>query len=131
MSDKFKVLYEEYPELTAGKFGGFAVGDGWFDIINHLCMMIDNHVSSHNASEQYWPASNSPFVKMEYPVIQQVKEKFGGLRFYMRGGDETIHAYARFAESMSVNICEECGAPGTRRNTGWIRTLCDEHAGEK
>lgn len=62
------------------------------------------------------------------PVIcEQVKEKFGGLRFYYMGGDEFVHGAVALAERMSYTICEECGAAGKSRGGGWVRTLCNEH----
>lgn len=64
-------------------------------------------------------------------VADQVKEKFGTLRFYYHGGDEQIYGMVRMAESMSAVTCEECGTPGKIRNGGWIRTLCDHHAKEE
>lgn len=63
-------------------------------------------------------------------VADQVKEKFGTLRFYISGGDEYIHGLVSMAESMSAVTCEECGSPGHRRDGGWIRTLCDKHENE-
>lgn len=62
----------------------------------------------------------------------QVKSKFGTLRWYFRGSTpqgmlETIAA----AEWLSGAVCEVCGAPGTTRPGGWIRTLCDAHADAK
>lgn len=64
-------------------------------------------------------------------VAVQVKEKFGGLRFYTDGGDEQTYAMIRMAESMAVRTCEDCGNPGTTRYGGWHRTLCDKHAEER
>ena len=63
-------------------------------------------------------------------VAEQVKEKFGGLRFYYQGGDDAIRGMAQMAETMSVITCEECGAPGKIRNGGWVHTFCDEHEAE-
>jgi len=60
-------------------------------------------------------------------VVEQVKEKFGTLRFYYQGGDEYINGLARMAESMSGVMCEECGSPGTTNGGGWVRTLCEKH----
>jgi len=60
-------------------------------------------------------------------VASQVKEKFGGLRFYYDGGDDCIRGMASMAESMSYRTCEECGAPGKANSHGWISTLCDTH----
>jgi hypothetical protein len=60
-------------------------------------------------------------------VIEQVKEKFGTLRFYYQGGDDAIDGMVRMAESISGFTCEECGNHGEGRQGGWIRTLCDHH----
>ena len=64
-------------------------------------------------------------------VAVQVKEKFGGLRFYYEGGDEHISGMVRMAEEWADHSCEECGKPGKSRSGGWIRTLCDEHELER
>lgn len=63
-------------------------------------------------------------------VAQQVKEKFGGLRFYYYGGDAEVSGMVRMAESWAGQTCETCGDPGTIRHGGWIRTLCDKHEEE-
>jgi len=65
--------------------------------------------------------------KVEQVVIEQVKEKFGELRFYYTGGDEVINGMVRMAESMSSVTCEECGVPGKLRGSGWVKTVCDLH----
>jgi hypothetical protein len=58
-------------------------------------------------------------------TLDQVKEKFGTLRFYYTGGDEHISGMVRMAESMSSVICEECSNPAkTGNDQGWVRTLC-------
>jgi hypothetical protein len=61
-------------------------------------------------------------------VVEQVKEKFGTLRFYYRGGDDYVDGVVRMGEAMTAVTCETCGAPGRQRGGGWIVTLCDEHA---
>jgi hypothetical protein len=60
-------------------------------------------------------------------VAVQVKEKFGTLRFYVNGGDDTTRGMIQMAEAMTAVTCEECGAPGTTGGRGWIRTLCPTH----
>jgi len=62
-------------------------------------------------------------------TLDQVKEKFGTLRFYYTGGDDYISGLVSMAESMSGVTCEECGKPGTRTRGGWIKTACKEHGG--
>jgi hypothetical protein len=66
----------------------------------------------------------------QVPVASQVKEKFGGLRFYVQGATDKHWAYISFAESMSYRTCEECGAPGETYTDGWHVTLCEAHAKE-
>ena len=63
-------------------------------------------------------------------TLDQVKEKFGTLRFYYTGGDDQIYGMVRMAESMSGVTCEECGKPGTSTSGGWIKTACPEHGGQ-
>jgi hypothetical protein len=63
--------------------------------------------------------------------VHQIKEKFGGLRFYYAGragNDARIDELIAQAERVAAQTCELCGAPGRARGTGWIRTVCDEHA---
>jgi len=55
----------------------------------------------------------------------QIKEKMGGLRLYLAGGNDRLWAIAQQAENESVEICELCGKPGKRRSRrGWIMTRC-------
>lgn len=70
-------------------------------------------------------------------VIFQVKQKFGGLRFYYEPstGDHAkvaqMAALTRDAERASYTICEKTGQPGTlKRRNGWYQTLSDAIADE-
>ena len=59
--------------------------------------------------------------------VIQVKEKFGGLRFYINEGTDEIHQRIGQAELESMKTCEITGRPGKlRTDIGWYRTLCDE-----
>jgi hypothetical protein len=59
----------------------------------------------------------------------QVKEKFGGLRFYHSGCDEYTLGIEMTAGTLSSYICEICGAPGCLNDEdGWWSTRCDAHA---
>jgi len=68
---------------------------------------------------------------MPYVTASQVKEKFGGLRFYTNGYTDGISGMISMAESMSYRTCEVCGNPGRSNNYGWISTLCDTHRLER
>ena len=60
--------------------------------------------------------------------VDQVKEKFGDLRFYYSGGNKMIDGMVWLAVSMSYNICETCGSTTnvTQSRGSWITTLCSE-----
>jgi hypothetical protein len=63
-------------------------------------------------------------------TLDQVKEKFGTLRFYYSGGDDYISGLVSMAESMSGITCETCGKPGTSTGGSWVKTACPEHGGQ-
>ena len=125
-----KQLCEKYPKIFVNRNGdmketcmywGLSVGDGWYDLIDTLCENIQSYIDNNSSETRVIPQI----------VADQVKEKFGTLRFYTSGGDRLIDGMIWFAESMSSRICESCGKPGKLRNSGWLVTLCDEHQTEK
>ena len=115
-----KRMEETYPKMFTTPYGGFAVSQGWWPILEKLCANIQHHIDWKNRESQVVPQV----------VVAQIKEKFGGLRFYYDGGDAEISGMVRMAEAWADVACEECGAIGTRRSGGWIRTLCDVHEAE-
>lgn len=66
--------------------------------------------------------------------IRQVKEKFGGLRFYYELSNcddkatQEIRNLVNYAEDLSYKICLHCGKPVKYRTTGWITYICEECA---
>lgn len=143
--EKFQQLVQNHPDLFQ-KSGDieFSIDDGWFHIVDLLCRYISNDLDRAKRRLKY--ALDNPDAKIEpvailenrvaeelekLPTLVQVKEKFGGLRFYYDGGNATINAYVEFAEGMASRTCEVCGSPGKSRNTGWIKTLCDKHHKER
>ena len=107
-------LCKKYPKLFAQRnksmcetcMGrGFECGDGWFKLLDTL----------------------SYFLEMDGSVeANQVKEKFGTLRFYYSGGndytDELIHMFER----ESAHVCETCGKWSKLRHVGSIYNMCDK-----
>ena len=120
--DKFVAsLNEKYPEMYKDVYCGISVGEGWFKIVDALSNTIYKHCE--------WAIKNG---KMDaFPNVAQIKEKFGGLRFYMDGGDDFCDGAIWMAENWAAETCEVCGVPGARRSGGWIRTLCDHHEEER
>jgi hypothetical protein len=60
-------------------------------------------------------------------TICQVKEKFGGLRFYIGSGSDAVWDRIDKAERESYTICQVCGEPGKPNDSGWIWTTCELH----
>jgi hypothetical protein len=114
-------MHRKYPKMFAEPYGGFCTDKGWWPLIELLCDNIQDHTDWCNRNHEKHPL-------VEQVVVNQIKEKFGGLRFYYSGGDDEISGMVRIAEAVASITCETCGAPGKSRGGGWIRTLCDEHA---
>jgi hypothetical protein len=120
--EKFAQRMEKsYPKMYAGKYGGFAVGKGWYPIIERLSSNIQQHLEWKNRESQVVPQV----------IVEQIKEKFGGLRFYYQGGDDNVAGMVRMAEAWADVACEDCGGIGKRRGGGWVRTLCNVHEAER
>lgn len=114
-------LFEKYPKIFGDRKKspqetlmcfGCECGDGWYNLIDILCSQLQ-HETDKNGHPQV--------------VAFQVKEKFGGLRFYIGEASDDQHAYISFAEAMSYHICESCGTMEDVevRRGGWIVTLCN------
>lgn len=133
--EKFsKRMETKFPKMFEGQYGGFAVGEGWYGVLEKLCENIQSHINWQNEQRARLLENNPhghPIPDLvPQVVVHQIKEKFGGLRFYYDGGNDYIRGLVDMAESWAGSICEECGAPGNRRGGGWVRTLCDKHEAE-
>ena len=108
--EKYPLIFREYgqpPEKSCMAWG-MAHDDGWFDLIDKLCADIMKMEGADNFS------------------ATQVKEKFGGLRFYFNGASDEMWKRVTRAEEESYTVCEVCGSKEevTTAGPGWIRTLC-------
>lgn len=104
--DRFKFYRPELSETVSLMCYGFECEDGWFDIIWDLSEKIE------------------PFASDDFNVFQ-VKEKFGGLRFYTDGYTDEISAFIREAENKAENTCERCGKPSKiKSKNGWMSNIC-------
>jgi hypothetical protein len=120
------------PKETCMCFG-IACGDGWYDIIDTLCNLIQARVNSVNKIYKSEFEKNLPTIipikqrKIECKATQ-VKEKFGGLRFYIVGGDDYIRGLISYAELLSYKICNICGnnkKDTKEKERGWEYTKCN------
>ena len=79
--------------------------------------------------EKGWESLYGPLIKLcnENNIkITQIKEKYGGLRFYVLGAPDWLWDKIDEAEKKSFTICELCGAPGELRGAIWYMTRCDK-----
>lgn len=139
-----KMSYEEFtsklksnfPEMYQDVYCGISIDAGWHQIVYSLSDNIYSHVKANNNRREFLLKDNPYNIKipdeMEFPTVAQIKEKFGGLRFYLDGPhDDYIEGLITMAESCSYHTCEVCGNPGKARKDGWIKVLCDEHHKER
>jgi hypothetical protein len=92
-------------DVTADELAA-QVGPGWCGIVHRLVADL---------LELGWDGE-----------VFQVKEKFGGLRFYIRDSTPAMSNRIFMAEGQSYRTCEQCGEPGViRGDRSWILTLCD------
>lgn len=104
----FPSLFKQYywDKMETCMCWGFCISDGWYNLLYKL-------------------STDLMKVNPECEACQ-VKEKFGGLRFYADHSNEEGNKLINWAEKMSYSICEECGKPGKPNDKGWIKTLCDK-----
>ncbi len=119
-----RLLVSRYPLIFPD--GDFpprsGVGSGWFGLLDALCERL-----------QWWTAHN----KAPQLVAQQVKEKYGELKFYV----SPLHNPATpceppraeqqgliwMASALSLRTCEICGAPGRWIGGVGPHTRCAAH----
>jgi hypothetical protein len=103
-------LIQTFPSMFPGPRHNVSYGVGWHPILLRLCAAT---------------LGVDPTVQ-----VGQIKEKFGGLRFYILGCSDQvrteIYDLIAKAERESFRTCEKCGQPGNQDGGGWIRTLCEE-----
>ena len=62
-----------------------------------------------------------------YKIIQ-IKEKFGGLRWYDNSGLPGMQFIIAKYEALSEKTCINCGKPANWISKGWISPYCDDCA---
>lgn len=112
-------LVTDFPTLFKPGFY-IECGKGWEPLLRQLC-------------EKIAPKLKAPNDFFEGCFVVQVKEKFGGLRFYVAWSDTDIEKAIQEAEAESFKTCEECGQPGERRSkaSGWQFTACEACAAKR
>ncbi len=116
--NKYSKIFEPYNGNPNG-VNWHGVPEGWLPIIDKLCACIQHYIDYHvsyTKDGQYKPAQVR---------CSQMKEKFGGLRFYTEGHDEVVEGMIKMAEHLCNYTCQDCGSEeDLGMTTGWLSVLC-------
>lgn len=138
---RVNALMSQYPRLFQRPAPSLEVWypRGWEQLMQRLCTDLNGLLDDKQAARFR---------------VDQVKEKYGTLRFYYAVGSRSkvnvdvaypgeherivtspkitggfpaakVDALIRKAEAESAVICASCGAPGVLRRDGWLRVSCD------
>ena len=108
LPEKYPSLFHEEDKTTL--ISSIQCDDGWYELLDVLCASIKQEIEHTKTTCR----------------VEQVKEKFGGLRFYCTG-NEAVQGMVRLAEAYSYYLCEKCGNKGKLCDIrGWRQTLCDD-----
>lgn len=117
-------LFEKHPKIFEDRnlpatqslmCFGIECGDGWYELIDTLCEQLQTLCDDENIDAE------EPFQVKAF----QVKEKWGGLRFYVNNGSSMMSEVISMAERMSRRVCYNCGSMDRVTFTkGWIVPLC-------
>ena len=179
-NDLDKKLCEKYPKIFVNRnkpmnetcmCWGFDHGDGWYNIIDSMCSAMTYTYQTSievdalraiawNLEPTKWGDGEVKYyldVQGPQVIADQVKEKFGTLRFYFHlefeprfrelaygenplpAAKECAERYSsyidgivHYAECLTERTCEETGKEGemhvSGNRNGWYRTLNREHA---
>jgi hypothetical protein len=128
LKDKYPLLYKNLmnPEATPRTtclFFGLECGEGWFGIIDRLSAKLEPLIAQAIKDNQ-----DNPELDGYHPCAEQIKEKFGGLRFYMNWGTQEMYDLISATEDESYHTCEVCGKAEINASSsgGWVSTVCEE-----
>lgn len=90
-----------------------AMPDGWRKAFGiKMCKEIKAELKKYNYLRKY--------------RITQIKEKFGGLRWYDAGAPQSVFDIISKYGHVSETICIDCGKPATCISAGYISPYCDD-----
>ena len=152
-----RYLVKHYPILYQGRHKspkhtcmcwGFECGDGWFNLINSLSFVLEMisrkyhiQIVATQIKEKYgtlrfyydwyyWWGSHYYRIPDKFWWLCELRGKVFALflsKSKTRKLSRLITVLIDNAERVSHHICEQCGAWGKTRGTGWLVTLCDKH----
>ena len=129
MKDNIEKLTEKYPlvfeHMSTGAYS--SIPDGWYDLLDKTCAKINVVL------EECYKTHPPDELGLSAFIVEQIKEKFGTLRFYFSFNTQNKKAFEEItnivdgAELDSHEICEVTGKLGELCVDGhWFKTLSEE-----
>ena len=135
IKQKNKELLEKYPwlypvsEYTGKRLENYDYSFTWMDDIP----LGWNIAFGKQMVEELGALLEKYNYQDEYSICQ-IKEKFGGLRWYDNGfpteGYEEYKEWLDKYEELSFKTCIDCGKPAKYFTRGWITPICEDCAKE-
>lgn len=116
--EKRMKIISEHPNLYAKPIY-FECYDGWLDLIERMSNELELTIIEYK--------KEFPTIDI-YPMCDQVKEKYGTLRFYMNVFIPIIEVIINEYCRESASICEICGQKGDICKGYWYKVRCEEHS---
>lgn len=121
-----KMLINKYPWVQPKDYKGEPVGNFEYtelDFLPYGWRVAFGDSMCDEIQSEYELLSEE---EKEYFKITEIKEKFGGLRFYIAGGTEKMYDIIDKYEDFSYTVCIDCGKPATWQSMGYILYFCDD-----
>lgn len=104
-------LFNELHNKSCISLFGIECEDGWFELLKDCIAELKEICEKEGINIK----------------ANQIKEKYGTLRFYVSEENDAIAKAIMKAEKRSAKTCENCGKEGELKNRGyWLYTQCAE-----
>ncbi len=139
-----KNIIEKYPKIFQPYVGNpgnvnWEVPEGWYQIIDDMCYLIQSYCDDkesilnpdYDDSLLYLKddtkTHNYLLVPRNQITCSQIKEKFGGLRFYANNETPYTNGIVDYAEYLCYKTCVYCSSiKDIKMTKGWILPVCPD-----
>jgi hypothetical protein len=127
---KSKMHNSEEEDQICFAYPEFECSEGWHQIIRSTLLCLDRHIRKEKAKRKQVEDLDLRIYSSDFRV-DQIKEKFGGLRVYCTYEDDYIKGVIALAEVMAYRTCEISGEPGfLHRQGSQMKTLSPRMASQ-
>ena len=134
--EKYPLLFRNKNETEPINLFGIECRRGWEGLLNNAFTLLYSKYKYNLGTYLYWKEKEHKEkikeseqrlreAEEQLPIVAQIKEKFGTLRFYCDNVDDYARGVIDMTEALSAEICEVCGGRGRRVGGRWVQTLCE------